>query len=124
MLQITILYGSALRLAKCHHPHHPGWCKIFRVLVKFVTERLVFCRKLNFLSKFCILSGVKSFYCLFSELIVYFTCILMILNIFIVFLLLSPLCRKFGIAKNYALFGVKQFCLKFGWCKENYILHV
>ena len=60
-------------------------------------------------------------YGLFSELIAYFTCILMVLSLFIVFLLLLLLCCKFVIVKNYALFGVKFVCLKFGWCKENYI---
>ena len=39
-------------------------------------------------------------------------------------LLLRLLCRSFGIAKNYALFGVKFVSLKFGWCKENDILQV
>ena len=40
------------RLAKCHHPHHPGWCKIFRVWVNLVTEHTVFCRKFNLLSQY------------------------------------------------------------------------
>ena len=42
----------------------------------------------------------------------------------LLYLLLTLLCPKFGIVKNYALFGVKFLRLKFGWCKENYIFHV
>ena len=34
------------------------------------------------------------------------------------------LCRNFGIGKHYALFGVRYFLLKFGWCKENDIFPV
>ena len=40
------------RLGKCHHPHHPGWCTVFRVGVKFVTEHMVFCRNFYLLSQF------------------------------------------------------------------------
>ena len=43
---------------------------------------------------------------------------------FIVFFCILLLCRKLGIAKNYALFGVKVFNLKLGWCKENDIFHI
>ena len=68
--------------------------------------------------------GEYNFYGIFSELLAYFNCIEMILSKFIVFSLLSLLCRKFGIAKNYALFWGDFFCLKFGWCKENVIWHV
>ena len=49
--------ASWTRHAKRHHPHHPGWCKIFRVWVKFVTEHAVLCRKLNFLSHFFFFGG-------------------------------------------------------------------
>ena len=39
--------------AQCDHPHHAGWCKIFRVWLKLVTEYIVFCRKFTLLSQFC-----------------------------------------------------------------------
>ena len=48
----------------------------------------------------------------------------MILGLFYFILLLLLLCRTFGIAENYALFRVKSFNQKFGWRKENDILHV
>ena len=48
----------------------------------------------------------------------------MILSLFYCIVLLLLLCRKFGIAENYALFGVKIVSPKFGWCKENDIFHV
>ena len=38
------------RLAKCHHPHHPGWSKIFRAWVKFGTEHMVYCQKNQFVA--------------------------------------------------------------------------
>ena len=47
----AVPYGPT-RLAKCHHQHHPGWCKMFRVWVKYVTEHMVFCCKFNLLSQF------------------------------------------------------------------------
>ena len=33
---------GATRLAKNHHPHHPGWCKTFSVRVKFVTVHAMY----------------------------------------------------------------------------------
>ena len=42
------------RLGKCCHPHHPGWCKIFKVWVKFITESTMFCRKFISCHNFCI----------------------------------------------------------------------
>ena len=39
-------------------------------------------------------------------------------------LLLTLLRFKFCIGGNYALFEVKFFRLKFGWCTESDILHV
>ena len=75
------------RLAKCHYPHHQGWCKIFRGWVKFVTEYTVFCCKFNLLSQLIIFWGVRvptnvvnvtlRVFC--SEIIEYFHCILIIL---------------------------------------------
>ena len=50
--------------------------------------------------------------------------IFMILSLFYCILkpmLLSP---ESVIAKNHAVFGVQLFCLKFGLCKENYILQL
>ena len=122
------IYFVGYRLAKCHHPHHPSWCKGFRVWVKCVTEHTVFCCKFNLLSQFCIfwwvklLGNVKSI--TFSDLIVYFKGILIILSLSHCTFLHLLLCRNFGIAKNYALFLGKLFSLKCGWCKENDILHV
>ena len=40
------------------------------------------------------------------------------------YLTLTLLSRKSGIAQNHALFGVKLFCPKFGLCKENDILQL
>ena len=40
------------RLAKCHHPDHPGWCKIFRVWEKWCILHIVFCWKFSLLSQF------------------------------------------------------------------------
>ena len=60
----------------------------------------------------------------FFEFIVYCEGILMILRHYYCILLMTQLVRKIGIAKNNALFGVKLVSLKFGWCKENYILQV
>ena len=34
------------------------------------------------------------------------------------------LCRDFGLAINYALFGVTFLSLKFGWCKETDVLQI
>ena len=48
--------------------------------------------------------------------------ILIILGSFYCILTLKLLCRKSVIVKNHALFGVNLVCLKFGLCKENYIL--
>ena len=48
----------------------------------------------------------------------------MILSIFIVFFCFRGLVANSNFAKMYALFGVNFFCLKFGWCKQNYIFHV
>ena len=45
------------RLQKYHHPHHPGWRKIFRVWEKSVTEHTVFCGNLTCLFRFGILVG-------------------------------------------------------------------
>ena len=47
--------------------------------------------------------------------------ILMLLSQFYCVLLLTMLCRLFGMAKNHALFVLNIFSLKFGWCKENNI---
>ena len=44
-------------------------------------------------------------------------------SIFLYFLASAAL-LQIGIVKDYALFGVKLFSLKFGWCKENDIFHV
>ena len=50
--------------------------------------------------------------------------ICLILGLFYCILTLTLLGRKPVITKNYAIFGVKLVCLKFGLCKENYILHI
>ena len=81
------------RLAKCHHSHHPGCCKIFRGWVKFVTELTMFCRKFNLLSLFFICWGVKvlrnvgnvTFRVFCNEIIAYFHSIWMIWSLSIVF---------------------------------------
>ena len=119
------------RLAKCHHTHHPGWCRLFRVWVSLETEHTVFCRKFYLLLEFIIFfvkvlenEGNITFKVFFCELIVIHKCISMILSIFFCILLLTLLCCKFGIAKNQALFGLKVFSLKLGWCKKKYILQV
>ena len=40
---------SCVRLGKCDHPNPPGRCKMFRVMVKFVTKHKVFfSHKFNF----------------------------------------------------------------------------
>ena len=54
----------------------------------------------------------------------YFKGLQMILSLFYYILLITVLCRKFDIAENYALFGVKPVSLKFGWCKVSDILQV
>ena len=54
----------------------------------------------------------------------YFKGILMIDCLFSLNFCISLLSRKFDIARNYALFGVKFVTLKFGWGKENDIFHV
>ena len=85
VLPVVILV-CLIRLGKCHHPHHPGWCKIFRVWVKFGTEHTVFCRKLNlFVTIFALLEDKSSrtyreyyFYVYFNKLLLYFKGILMI----------------------------------------------
>ena len=64
------------------------------------------------------------FVCIFNELVVCFKGILMPLSLFIVFYCLSCFVANFGIGGNYALFGVRFFRLKFGWCKESDIFHV
>ena len=91
----------------------------------------MFCRKLNLLSQLCIFVGVKvlgnvgnKIFRYFQLISSVFRCILIILSKLYCIWLLTLLCREFGIAENYALFGVDLFCLKFGWCKENDILHV
>ena len=48
----------------------------------------------------------------------------MILSLLYCIFLLPLLCCKFGIVKNYALFQVNLFSLKFRWCKENDIYNV
>ena len=48
----------------------------------------------------------------------------MTLGLFYFILLITLICRKFYIAASYALFGVTFVSLKFGWCKENYVLQV
>ena len=92
---------------------------------------MVFLRKFNFFTFFTFFWGksVGKFreYCfdsVFSELIVYFKGIFKTLSKFYCILLLTLLRYKFGIGGNYALFGVKFFRLKFGWCKGIDILHV
>ena len=45
VVAFLVIFGYLLKLVKCHHPHHPGWCKLFRVWVKFATEHKVFCCK-------------------------------------------------------------------------------
>ena len=44
--------------------------------------------------------------------------LLLILITFCCILSLTLLCCKFGIAENYAFFGVTFFLLKFGLCKK------
>ena len=113
---------SLNRLAKCHHPHHPGWCKMFRAWVKFVTEHIIFCFKFNLLPQLCIsfseqvLGNVRNitFKVVLLTTII-FKGTIMILSLFYWILLLTLLCHKFGIAKYHALFGVKMFSLNFGW---------
>ena len=86
----VVQYEAAIRLAKCHHPHHPGWCKIVRTWVKFVTEHTVFCRKFNLLPQICVfLVGQRSakyseyyFKVFVGKLLVYFEAILIILVLF------------------------------------------
>ena len=41
-----------------------------------------------------------------------------------IFFLLLRLCHEFGIDKKYALFGLNVGSLKFGKCRENYILNI
>ena len=54
----------------------------------------------------------------------YFKEFLIIVSLFHSILLITLLSRIFGIAENYAFFGVKYVNLKFGWCKESDILQV
>ena len=55
-----VRFGETIgRLVKCHHPHHPGWCKIFRAWVKFGTEHMVHCQKFNLMSQFYTFGGLK-----------------------------------------------------------------
>ena len=120
------------RLAKCHHPHPPGWCKIFTVWVNLVTEHTVFCHKFYLLLEFSISFSKSSmkwreyyFWSIFfCKLIMIYKCISMILSDFFCILLLTVLCCKFGISKNHTLFAIKIVSLKPGWCKENDILQV
>ena len=58
-LSIPIFSRIHIRLAKCHHPHHPGWCKIFRAYVKMGTEHTVYWQKFKVLSQFYTFWGVK-----------------------------------------------------------------
>ena len=113
MFLLQNISNASARLAKCHHPHHPGWFKIFSGWVKIVTEHTAFCRKLNFLSQFFIFLGVRvlrnvgniSFRIFCSEIISYFHCIFMTWSLFTVFLLLFMLCCKFVTAKITDYFG-------------------
>ena len=77
------------RLGKCHHPHHPGLCKVFRFWVKLLTEHIVVCPKFNLLSNFALLWGKSSDNCeghyfqsIISEMLLNFKDILIILSLF------------------------------------------
>ena len=48
----------------------------------------------------------------------------MIFSDFFCILLITLLCRQFGIAENHTLFLVKFFSVKLGLCKENDIFQV
>ena len=69
-------------------------------------------------------AGQQYFPGVLGELLVYFMGIIMILSIFYCILSITLLCLKFGIAKNYAIFGGKCVFPIFGLCKEYDILQV